>query len=207
MNLLLTHPDARVPAALLLYVLLWLAAAFGWRSWLTWRRTGINPLVLPRGDSAEAWVGRAFKLELAALPAACAAAAVWPELQPHLGPLPLLQHPGVQAFGVLLLVASWLLVLRAQADLGQAWRIGIDRQHATPLMRHGAYRYSRNPIFLGMRLALAGGLATWPNAATLALTLVGEVLLQVQVRLEEAFLQQRHGAAYTRYCQQVRRWF
>lgn len=207
MNAALIAPaEARLPAALLLYSLLWLATAFAWRSWRTWRATGINPLVLPAGDSAEAWVGRAFKLLLLALPLLCAAATAWPTLLPRLGPLPGLQHPWVQATGAVLLAGSWLLVLRAQVDLGAAWRIGIDRTNATPLVRHGVYRYSRNPIFLGMRLALAGLFACWPNAATLALLLCGEVLMQVQVRLEEAFLRQQHGAAHAAYCAEVHRW-
>mgnify|MGYP001490612632 CR=1 FL=1 len=65
----------------------------------------------------------------------------------------------------------------------------------------GVFRLSRNPIFLGMRLTLLGLFLVIPNAVTLAVLVLGNVLVQVQVRLEEAF-----GEVYARYREQVRRW-
>jgi protein-S-isoprenylcysteine O-methyltransferase Ste14 len=90
--------------------------------------------------------------------------------------------------------------------MGNAWRIGIDRTTATDLVQTGLFQYSRNPIFLGMRLNLLGLFLVLPNAAMLAIWLVGDVLMQIQVRLEEAHLHQLHGDAYHFYRQRVRRW-
>ena len=76
----------------------------------------------------------------------------------------------------------------------------------TDLVQHGLFKISRNPIFLGMRVMLIGFFLILPNAATFAILLLGEVLVQVQVRLEEAYLRQLHGMRYNAYRQRVRRW-
>jgi protein-S-isoprenylcysteine O-methyltransferase Ste14 len=98
------------------------------------------------------------------------------------------------------------IMLLAQWQMGNAWRIGIDPMHCTSLVAHGLFRYSRNPIFAAMRLAIFGILLLQPSAWMLAIAIAGELLMQIQVRLEETHLQALHGDAYTRYCQQVRRW-
>ena len=49
------------PVFLLAYFVAFFAFAFVWRSLRVWRRTGVNPVVLPAGDDAYAYVGRAFK--------------------------------------------------------------------------------------------------------------------------------------------------
>ena len=90
--------------------------------------------------------------------------------------------------------------------MGPSWRVGIDRTNQTTLIRRGPFALSRNPIFLGMRVSLLGLFLVLPNAVTLSVLIAGEVLMQVQVRLEEQHLSQMHGQAYTEYCQQVRRW-
>ena len=46
-----------------------------------------------------------------------------------------------------------------------------------------------------------------PNAITLLTFVMGAVLIQVQVRLEEEFLRKSHGEEYSVYCRRVRRWF
>jgi protein-S-isoprenylcysteine O-methyltransferase Ste14 len=97
-------------------------------------------------------------------------------------------------------------MLLAQSQMGTAWRIGIDSARATSLVTHGLFGWSRNPIFLAMRLILAGLVLLVPAAVTLVLLVLAEVLIQVQVRLEEAHLGALHGASYERYRAQVARW-
>jgi protein-S-isoprenylcysteine O-methyltransferase Ste14 len=109
-----------------------------------------------------------------------------------------------RAWCLLLLALGWLLV--AQAQMGTAWRVGIDKGQATPLVQHGLFARSRNPIFLSMRMALLGLVLVAPSAATLVLLVAGELLMQVQVRLEEQHLAGLHGERYAAYCKRVRRW-
>lgn len=74
------------------------------------------------------------------------------------------------------------------------------------LVRTGVFGRSRNPIFLGMRINLAGLFLVLPNAFTFAGLLLGEALIQVQVRLEETHLSSVFGGEYEAYRRAVRRW-
>jgi protein-S-isoprenylcysteine O-methyltransferase Ste14 len=90
--------------------------------------------------------------------------------------------------------------------MGKSWRIGVDAKHATALVATGLFTRSRNPIFVGIIVALTGYLLVLPNALTLSIWTLGVVLINVQVRLEEAHLSKLHGAAYDAYRARVGRW-
>ena len=121
-------------------------------------------------------------------------------------PLFWLERPFWQGVGAALLAASLVWTAVAQAQMGASWRIGIDRAAATELVARGLFARSRNPIFLGMRVSLLGFFLLLPNAVTLLTLVLGEVLVQLQVRLEEAFLTKTQGDAYRAYRRRVRRW-
>ncbi|CAG0926634.1 hypothetical protein TFLX_00137 [Thermoflexales bacterium] len=55
-------------------------------------------------------------------------------------------------------------------------------------------------------MTLLGLFCMLPNAITLAMLVVGEALLQIQVRLEEEYLTETHGEVYLQYRRQTRRW-
>lgn len=59
---------------------------------------------------------------------------------------------------------------------------------------------------LGYYLAFFAIAFVWPNAATLAAFLLGEALMQVQVRLEEDHLGRMLGAEYEDYRRRTPRW-
>ena len=90
--------------------------------------------------------------------------------------------------------------------MGTSWRIGIDKENRTELVGKGIFTVSRNPIFLGMRVGLLAIFLIIPSAITLLALVLGDVLLQIQVRLEEEHLRNLHGEAYENYRGQVRRW-
>lgn len=123
-----------------------------------------------------------------------------------LGPLTWLQVEVMSGLGwaVLLLSLGWIVL--AQRQMGRSWRIGIDTLAQPPLVTTGLFGISRNPIFLGMRVNLLGLLLVFPNAMTLSACLLGEVLMQVQVRLEEQHLERELGEAYQAYRSKTRRW-
>ncbi|HLR49162.1 MAG TPA: methyltransferase [Candidatus Sphingobacterium stercoripullorum] len=93
----------------------------------------------------------------------------------------------------------------AEGNMKNSWRIGIDTQTKTELVTNGLFSISRNPIFFGMILSLVGLFLTTPNALTLIFLILGYVLIQIQIRLEEEFLTKEHGQAYIGYKQKVRR--
>ena len=191
---------------LLAYFVVYFLAGFVVRSWLVYRRTGINPIVLPSTPDAYGYVGRAFKVVIGVCATVVGLLATQPQAQAWMGPIQPLQAPVFGGLGWCLLVLSLVGMLVAQAQMGASWRVGIDAEHRTELVRRGLFRWSRNPIFLAMRVNLLGFFLVLPNAVTLALLATGEVLMQVQVRLEEQHLSSLHADAYARYCTEVPRW-
>jgi protein-S-isoprenylcysteine O-methyltransferase Ste14 len=194
-----------MPTALFLYYLLFFVSAFAWPTWRVWKRHGVNPLVLPRDDSAYGLIGAWFKVLLLGLLAMLGGLAFGvPERV--LAPLDWLSLQPVETSGWAVLTISMVWIAAAQLQMGRSWRIGIDTREQPPLVQEGLFRLSRNPIFLGMRANLLGLFMVLPNAVTLAALLVGEVLMQVQVRLEEQHLNAALGDTYKTYALRVPRW-
>ena len=75
------------------------------------------------------------------------------------------------------------------------------------LIVEGIYRWTRNPMYLGMGLLQAGlGLAfgsVWP---LLVVPVTWGAIYLVAIRHEEAYLSEKFGDGYARYCASVRRW-
>jgi protein-S-isoprenylcysteine O-methyltransferase Ste14 len=79
---------------------------------------------------------------------------------------------------------------------------------ASSLVSSGVFGYSRNPMYLGLSIALCGwavvlgSLSPWA-----ALPLFVLVITRLQIEPEEAVLATLFGAAYGDYCSRVGRWF
>ena len=191
---------------LLLFFVIYFSTTFVWRSWRVWRKTGLNPYVLPNSDDAQGYVTKAFRWVLIAMGAYVAIQAAWPQADTMLGRIAVLDHRMIQVTGWIVLMLSLFWVGIAQMQMGLSWRIGIDLKHDTALVCTGLFALSRNPIFLAMRASLLGLLLVRPNGLTLALAIACELLMQLQVRQEEAFLRDRHGENYQDYCASTPRW-
>lgn len=189
-----------------IYLLIYLGVAFLGRSYLVWKRTGVNPYALGKGDTAHDFIGKVFRLTAVATIFVVFIFALVPQWYPYLEPITWLQQPEVVIVGLVLLLFSLFWIATAQMQMGNAWRIGIDQNHQTDLIEAGLFRLSRNPIFLGMRLNLLGFFLVLPNAVTLLILVLGDILIQIQVRLEEEYLTHAHGERYRAFCQRVRRW-
>lgn len=187
------------------YFLVYFLLAFLLKSIAVARKIGKNPLVLPRDDSAYGLVGRYFKITLGGLYTYTLIYALSPTWYPYLLPVHALELPEIQYTGIGLLFVSLIWTMLAQRDMRNSWRIGIDTAMKTELVTGGLFRISRNPVFLGMIISLTGLFLTTPNACTLIFLIVGYVLIQVQIRLEEAHLTQEHDDQYLEYKKRVRR--
>jgi protein-S-isoprenylcysteine O-methyltransferase Ste14 len=198
--------DLLLRYGLLIYFCAYFALAFVWRSVRVYQSHGVNPFVLPSNDDAYGYVGLAFKGVVAACAVFVVLITFFDQATVWLGAYVLFQSVEAFRVGWILLCVSLLWLLLAQAQMGASWRIGIDHARPTALVQHGLFSLSRNPIFLAMRCNLLGFFLVFPSAATLALLVAGEILMQVQVRLEEVHLRALHGADYDAYCARVRRW-
>jgi protein-S-isoprenylcysteine O-methyltransferase Ste14 len=189
-----------------IYLVLFFGLAMFWRSYIAWKRTGINPYQLGDGDTVHDYVGKLFRLTLIATALIVFTFSFSRPLYNILQPIPWLSSSWLMGVGVVMLGAALIWVLIAQIQMGNSWRIGIDEKSSSPLVQHGLFSVSRNPIFLGMIVMLVGLLLTVPTAATLVVTVLGVVLIHIQVRLEEEFLRGQYGDAYRTYQSGVRRW-
>ncbi len=83
----------------------------------------------------------------------------------------------------------------------------VDIEAASSLVTSGAYRYSRNPMYVGLT-ALLLGWAVW-LAAPLALVWIlafVAFITRFQIIPEERVMATKFGAAYSAYRSAVRRW-
>lgn len=77
----------------------------------------------------------------------------------------------------------------------------------TTIITAGAYKYTRNPIYLGMALTHGGlALSGGSMAAGVTLVLSIAVIQTYVISREERYLQAKFGEVYRTYRSQVRRW-
>ena len=96
------------------------------------------------------------------------------------------------------------------------WAGGLFRQTGTTnrrtdapsiLVDEGPYRYGRNPMYLGMTVALLGlGLALGAPFMAFAAVAFAAIVHRVHIPFEEAQLQRAFGGWYSDYAATVRRW-
>ena len=80
-------------------------------------------------------------------------------------------------------------------------------QPASALILSGLYRYTRNPMYLGMLLIYAGlAIALRSPTAGLLFIPVFAIMDRLVVAREEAYLERRFGLEFERYRARVRRW-
>lgn len=83
----------------------------------------------------------------------------------------------------------------------------LSPRKSSALVTTGVYRFTRNPMYLGMACLLSAW-ALWLGALLpwLAPVLFVAYITRFQIRPEERVLTGLFGRPYTDYCQRVRRW-
>lgn len=188
-----------------IYFTIYFGLAFVLKSIIIARKIGKNPLVLPKDDSAYGLIGRYFKTVLIAMFMYVNVQAFFEISSQSFLPITQLETQNTQYLGVFLLIIALIWTIIAQNHLKDSWRIGIDTNTKTNLITSGFFGFSRNPIFLGMIVSLLGLFFSQPNTFTALFLVIGYVLIQIQIRLEEEFLLKQHGEIYQQYKQTVRR--
>ena len=191
---------------LLVYYILFFLFAMLIPTYRVWKSTGVNPYKLGNADTAHDYIGKIFRIVLIACFAVILLFMFLPPAYQFLLPVWYLSHPVLAGIGIVLLAFALVWVLVAQSHMQKSWRIGIDEDVKTELVQRGLFKVSRNPIFLGMRIMLFGLFLILPSAVMLLIWIAGDMLIQIQVRLEEEFLTRTHGESYLAYQKQVRRW-
>ncbi len=190
---------------LFVYFLVFFGIAFAMTSYLVARRIWKNPIVLPKDDSAYWIIGRYFKSILLILFIYTLVLAVYPDIYSLFFPIQIPYTSFIRNTGCMFLGAGMIVTFLAQVQMKDSWRIGIDTDKKTELVTSWIFQYSRNPIFLGMTLALLWLFLVTPNMFTLAVLYIWHILIQIQIRFEEDFLEKQHGAEYMYYKKRVKR--
>jgi protein-S-isoprenylcysteine O-methyltransferase Ste14 len=109
---------------------------------------------------------------------------------------------GLACLGVLFVMLGMLAFRRAKTTINPV-NIGA----ASSIVTSGIYRYTRNPMYVGLALMLAG----WAVHIAVSFVLMGPVVFilfitRFQIIPEERVLTSKFGGEYRKYQQRVRRW-
>jgi protein-S-isoprenylcysteine O-methyltransferase Ste14 len=120
-----------------------------------------------------------------------------------------LPYPGRVLVASALLVSGIAIMLMGVLAFRKASTTVDPRfpENASHIVSSGIYRFTRNPMYLGMLVVLMAWMASLSNVGTI----VGPVLFALyitrwQIVPEERVLAEKFGAEYEVYCKAVRRW-
>lgn len=188
-----------------LYFIVFFTVSFLGISFTVARKIGKNPNVLPKDDSAYGLIGFYFKITVITLFIYTVLLLLFPQTVFSTFRINILDLDSIRYAGITLMITAFIWVVTAQVQMKNSWRIGIDCKTKTELITHGLFRFSRNPIFLGMMVSLIGFFLAFPTVIAFIFSLMGCILMQIQIRLEEEYLQKQHGQAYLTYKKRVGR--
>ena len=109
--------------------------------------------------------------------------------------------------GIILIIAGICMSAWGANAFNKAGTPVIPFEQSTTLVTHGLYRYTRNPMYLGMMIILSG---TWIFLGSLSPLFIIPVFFlfiqEVFIKHEEPFLENIFGDQYREYKSKVRRW-
>jgi protein-S-isoprenylcysteine O-methyltransferase Ste14 len=184
-----------MPVLAIVELVVYVAIAFGLRTWLQIRRTGSSGFVglRPGAGALERIAGAAMVLSFALVPVGV-----------------FLGEPALPRWtigiGVALVALGTAGTFAAQVTMRDSWRIGVDPAARTALVTDGLFRWVRNPIFTMMIVASIGLALTCSTPLVLVTPALLAAALEVQVRVvEEPWLIDRHGDVYRAWASQTGR--
>ncbi|HET6565208.1 MAG TPA: isoprenylcysteine carboxylmethyltransferase family protein [Xanthomonadales bacterium] len=123
--------------------------------------------------------------------------------------LPLVQlYPSLpRTWNWLLLAPGLVLIIIAMGGFIKAKTGAVPFSKSTVLVTGGIYRFTRNPMYLGMALVLAGAAIRLGSLSAWLPVVFFVFIIQRQfVRNEEIFLSAIYGDEFHQYCRKVRPW-
>jgi protein-S-isoprenylcysteine O-methyltransferase Ste14 len=122
------------------------------------------------------------------------------DLTGTLEPIDALDTGPMHVLGLVLFTGGLSGVIAAQAQMGDAWRIGTDPRQRTPLVTGGLFAIVRNPIYSSLIPVLLGLALLVPSLAALASVGLFLAAVEIETRfVEEPHLRSLHGRDYERY--------
>ena len=116
-------------------------------------------------------------------------------------------RPATAILGAAVLVAGLALDVAGVATVIANRTTIVPHRPVKKLVTHGIYRFSRNPMYTGLAIVVAGGAllaGTWWPLLTLVPALVA--VRHLVIKPEETYLAERYGPVYAEYRRKTRRW-
>lgn len=105
------------------------------------------------------------------------------------------------AIAIVAFIITWICWIK----MGKSWRMGIDPNEKTQLVLSGPYGYVRHPIYGLSQLLVLMTMIILPSPAMIVVGVLHILLMQWEVRREDAYLVATHGEPYAKYKQNVGR--
>lgn len=118
-----------------------------------------------------------------------------------------IDSPGIIQAGSLCIALGLVLALIAVATMSRSRTTAIPHRQPASLVTSGVFGWSRNPIYLGDALILAGAvLRAQAPVLLLAVPIFAWVITRRFIEPEEARLEDGFGSAFEAYRSRTRRW-
>jgi protein-S-isoprenylcysteine O-methyltransferase Ste14 len=166
------------------------------------RSTGANPRGHARGHTQAAMLNVLATLLLLVTAIAYSLRA---QSVNWFGRVVILDHPLARGVGVASLALAGVCLAWGELSLGRSFRMALP-ESVQPLVTHGIYRFTRNPLALSVDLLALGVLLLAPSWLALISLVLNVLAYECKIRIEEAYLRKAHGAAYEAYCRQTGRY-
>lgn len=183
-----------------LFMLGYLTVTFVLPSYRVYKQTAINPITFGKEDTAHNYIGFVMKILIGLLLSVVLVfsfANTYYNIHIRSGFDN--QDVALDIAGLVILHLSLVWIVIAQHQMKNSWRIGVDQVNKTELITTGVFNVSRNPIFLGMIATVFGLFLILPNFLTFFCLFTTYFIIQIQIRLEEEFLEKQHGHTYRHY--------
>ena len=105
------------------------------------------------------------------------------------------------SFGGILLIVGLIVLIWGVQTLS----LYVSHGQKGELITDGLYKFSRNPQYLGINIAILGYIFLTNSVLTLITNIIGIFLFFLTPFVEEPWLRKEFGSKYNEYCTKVRR--
>ena len=111
----------------------------------------------------------------------------------------------IAALASILCILGTIATFICWRKMGRSWRIGIDPGEKLDLVCTGPYRYVRHPIYAIRMVMDVCAVLMAPCGIVLLTAAIDFLLLQIEARREERYMESKHGRIYADYKKSVGR--
>ncbi|MBM7505865.1 methyltransferase family protein [Agromyces aurantiacus] len=104
---------------------------------------------------------------------------------------------------VLLIILGFVLAGAGAIALGRDLVVQVTPREGAPLRTSGAYRLTRNPIYVGLLVAAAGWVVWHARVDVIVVWVLLAIVLVAKARVEEHRLVARYGDEYREYAERT----